>query len=111
MTPESNLELSKCVECGRFQYPPRVLCCYCLSDQLVCGVAGDKGVVLAATLIHYSLEEELAETVPNHIGIVRLDAGPTIFANLESDVQKGDRVVISLKAGFQGRDTFVARPL
>lgn len=111
ITPESNLELSKCAECGRFQYPPRVLCCYCLSDHLVWGVADDKGIVLTDTLVHYSLEEELVKTVPNHIGIVKLDAGPTVFANLERDVQKGDRVMISLQAGFQDLDTFVARSL
>ena len=53
----------------------------------------------------------MTKTVPNHIGIVQMDAGPTIFANLQNDVQKGGKVMISFEAGFQGQDSFVARLL
>ena len=66
------------------------------------------GVVLADTRIHYSLEEQLGKTVPNHIGLIKLDIGPTIFANLEEELTKGDRVMITASPGLNNIETFYA---
>ena len=108
MSDASELKFSKCKECGLFQFPPRDLCCHCLSEAIIWEFVQPVGVVLADTRIHYSLEEELAGTVPNHIGLIKLDIGPTIFANLEEELKKGDRVTISASSGLNNKETFYA---
>ncbi len=106
--PETTIKLSHCQTCNRFQYPPRVLCSYCLSDDIQAQAVEAKGTVLADTAIHFSLEEELMETIPNHIGLVKLDIGPTLFAALEEGVQMGDTVTIRQQSGKADVDSFLA---
>ena len=108
MSDDSLLKFSKCNQCGLFQFPPRDLCSHCLSEAITWESVQPIGVVLADTRIHYSLEEELAETVPNHIGLIKLDIGPTVFANLQEDLNKGDRVMISARPGLNNKETFYA---
>ena len=102
------LKFSKCNQCGLFQFPPRDLCSHCLSEAIIWESVQPIGVVLADTRIHYSLEEQLQKTVPNHIGLIKLDIGPTIFANPEEELKKGDRVMISVSPGLNNKETFYA---
>jgi uncharacterized OB-fold protein len=108
MSDDSFLKFSKCNQCGLFQFPPRDLCSHCLSEEITWKSVLPLGVVLADTRIHYSLEEQFEETVPNHIGLIKLDIGPTIFANLEEELKKGDKVMISASPGLNDKETFYA---
>ena len=108
MSDYSLLKFSKCEQCGLFQFPPRDLCSHCLSEAIIWESVQPFGVVLADTRIHYSLEEQLQKTVPNHIGLIKLDIGPTIFANLEEELKKGDRVMITASPGLNNKETFYA---
>jgi len=64
--------------------------------------------VLADTRIHYSLEEEITKTVPNHIGLIKLDIGPIVFANLAEELKKGDKVMITASSGLNNKEIFYA---
>ena len=108
MSDKSKLKLSKCKQCSMFQFPPRELCSHCLSEDLTWEVIDPYGVVIAETLIHYSLEAPLEKTLPNHIGLIKTDIGPTLFANLHEELKKGDRVKISADPGFNNRESYYA---
>ena len=108
MSDKSKLKLSKCKQCRIFQFPPRDLCSHCLSEDLTWEVIEPYGVVIAETLIHYSLEAALEKSLPNHIGLIKTDIGPTIFANLHEELKKGDRAMISICTGFNNRETYYA---
>ncbi len=109
MSDESKLKFSKCNQCGLFQFPPRDLCSNCLSEAIIWELIQPCGVIIAETSIHYSLEEQLEKTLPNHIGLIKLDIGPTIFANLDENMKKRDRVMITARPGFNNRETYYAR--
>lgn len=111
MPTEYKLKLSKCTKCGWMQYPPRQLCSNCLSDDLTEQDTKPVGKVIAATLLHYSFEESLQSTLPNYIGLIKLDVGPILFSNLEKTIAKNDRVTLTVKAGLDNKDTFWAKHL
>ncbi len=97
------LALQHCRACGAVQYPPRELCAACLSDTLEWRVTDDgQGEVLAATVLHHSFEPASAAALPLRVGLVRLDAGPTVVCFLDEGCIAGMRDSITAKPDSAG---------
>lgn len=79
---KGRFELQVCQHCSAVQYPARAACHECLSDQLVWTQQSGEGELLARTVLHHSFEPYFRERLPWTIGMIKLDAGPTVIAHL-----------------------------
>jgi len=83
---EGRFELQACEDCGAVQYPPREACHKCLSPRLRWQQQGGDGVLLSSTTLHHSNDMYFRERLPWRLGLVHLDAGPTLMVHLHGDV-------------------------
>ncbi len=83
---EGRFELQACADCGAVQYPPREACCQCLSSRLRWRKQSGEGRLLSATTLHHSNDLFFRERLPWRLGLVRLDAGPTLMVHLHGEV-------------------------
>jgi NAD(P)-dependent dehydrogenase (short-subunit alcohol dehydrogenase family)/uncharacterized OB-fold protein len=83
---EGRFELQVCRRCSAVQYPPRDACHRCLSPQLEWTLQTGEGDLLSETVLHHSNDPFYRERLPWRLGLVRLDAGPTVIVHLHGDV-------------------------
>jgi NAD(P)-dependent dehydrogenase (short-subunit alcohol dehydrogenase family)/uncharacterized OB-fold protein len=78
-------ELQVCRDCGTVQYPPREACHVCLSLRLVWTPQDGAGELISETRIRHGLELYFRERAPWRLGVVKLDAGPIVVAQVHGD--------------------------
>jgi len=83
---EGRFELQACADCGAVQYPPREACCKCLSVRLRWREQPGEGTLLSTTTLHHSNDLFFRERLPWRLGLVHLDAGPTLMVHLHGEV-------------------------
>ncbi len=83
---EGRFELQVCRRCRAVQYPPRDACHRCLSPQLKWTPQNGAGELLSETVLHHSNDPFYRERLPWRLGLVHLDAGPTVIVHLHGDV-------------------------
>ena len=83
---EGRFELQVCQRCQAVQYPPRDACHRCLSSLLKWTTQAGTGELLSETVLHHSNDSFYRERLPWRLGLVRLDAGPTVIVHLHGDV-------------------------
>ncbi|MDQ6627526.1 MAG: SDR family NAD(P)-dependent oxidoreductase [Pseudomonadota bacterium] len=83
---EGRFELQVCQRCRAVQYPPRDACHRCLSPELTWTAQSGAGELLSETVLHHSNDPFYRERLPWRLGLVRLDAGPTLIVHLHGDV-------------------------
>jgi NAD(P)-dependent dehydrogenase (short-subunit alcohol dehydrogenase family)/uncharacterized OB-fold protein len=105
-------ELQVCADCGAVQYPPRETCHRCLSDRLPWTDQSGSGELIAETTVHLSQDAYFRERSPWRMGMVRLDAGPTLLAHLPAaGVCAPSRVRVGAKLDKSGQGVLVAFPI
>ena len=102
------LRLQCCATCGTLQYPSRELCASCLADTLEYTDSSNLGEVLATTELHHSHEPAFRSHLPLHVGLVRLDAGPTTVCFLAPNSTPGTRVQVTATIDSTGRQILTA---
>jgi uncharacterized OB-fold protein len=109
---DGKLALQLCAACGMVQYPPRELCSVCLTDELEWRVTdAEGGEVLAATVLHRSHEAAFRNALPLRVGLVRLDAGPSVVCFLHDDGDAGTRVRVTARIDDGSHTVLTARPV
>ncbi|MCE9657584.1 MAG: SDR family NAD(P)-dependent oxidoreductase [Burkholderiales bacterium] len=83
---EGRFELQVCKRCQAVQYPPRDACHRCLSPELKWTAQSGAGALLSETVLHHSNDPFYRERLPWRLGLVRLDAGPSVIVHLHGDV-------------------------
>jgi NAD(P)-dependent dehydrogenase (short-subunit alcohol dehydrogenase family)/uncharacterized OB-fold protein len=83
---EGRFELQVCKDCQAVQYPPREACHRCLSPRLNWREQDGRGQLLATTTLHHSNDLFFRERLPWRLGLVKLDAGPTLMVHLHGEV-------------------------
>jgi NAD(P)-dependent dehydrogenase (short-subunit alcohol dehydrogenase family)/uncharacterized OB-fold protein len=83
---EGRFALQVCRDCLAVQYPPREACHRCLSVRLDWRQQKGAGELIAQTTLHHSNDLFFRERLPWRLGMVRLDAGPTVVAHLHGDL-------------------------
>jgi len=80
------LMASRCVKCGELHVPPRALCPFCHGEDMEWVQMSGKGTLVAFTTIHIAptamIEAGYGRDNPYCTGIVRLQEGPTISAQI-----------------------------
>lgn len=104
-------ELQTCLACGAVQYPPREACHSCLSGELEWRFQDGAGELIAETTIHHSNDSFFRERLPWHLGMVRLDAGPTVVVHLHGACGPApSRVRVHTRLDKAGQGVLVAFP-
>jgi len=80
-------ELQQCADCGAVLYPPREACAQCASVRLRWRAQSGAGWLIAGTTLHHSNDLFFRERLPWRLGLVKLDAGPTLMVHLHRDVE------------------------
>ncbi len=83
---EGRFELQVCQECAAVQYPPREACHRCLSPRLKWKPQTGEGRLLSTTTLHHSNDLFFRERLPWRLGMVHLDAGPSLMVHLHGEV-------------------------
>ncbi|RRH91336.1 SDR family NAD(P)-dependent oxidoreductase [Variovorax beijingensis] len=109
---EGRFELQTCEQCGTVQYPPREVCHKCLSASLRWRAQGGEGELLGSTTLHHSNDLFFRERLPWRLGLVHLDAGPTLMVHLHGEV--GDapqRVRVGARLDRAGQAVLIGFPI
>ncbi|MGA1080207.1 MAG: SDR family NAD(P)-dependent oxidoreductase [Steroidobacteraceae bacterium] len=83
---EGRFELQVCRDCNAVQYPPREACHRCLGLRLAWREQPAGGTLISQTLLRHSNDLYFRERMPWRLGMVRLDAGPTVVVHLHEEV-------------------------
>ncbi|MGR4868052.1 SDR family NAD(P)-dependent oxidoreductase [Variovorax sp. LARHSF232] len=108
---EGRFELQVCDDCGTVQYPPREACHKCLSAALRWRAQSGEGALISSTTLHHSNDLFFRERLPWRLGLVHLDAGPTVVVHLHGEV--GDaptRVRVGARLDRAGQAVLIGFP-
>jgi len=108
---EGRFELQTCDDCGTVQYPPREVCHKCLSAALRWRQQSGEGELLGSPTLQHSNHLFCRERLPSRLGLVHLDAGPTLMVHLHGEV--GDapqRVRVGARLDRAGQAVLIAFP-
>lgn len=109
---EGRFELQECQECSAVQYPPRDACHRCLSPTLKWRPQPGEGTLLGHTTLHHSNDLFFRERLPWRLGLVQLDAGPSVLVHLHGEV--GDapaRVHVGARLDRAGQAVLIGFPV
>ncbi|MGO4390111.1 SDR family NAD(P)-dependent oxidoreductase [Variovorax sp. M-6] len=108
---EGRFELQTCEDCGAVQYPPREACHKCLSPHLHWREQGGEGELLSSTTLHHSNDLFFRERLPWRLGLVHLDAGPTLMVHLHGEVGEAPaRVRVGARLDRAGQAVLIGFP-
>ncbi len=108
-TAAGSFRLQVCDQCNLVQYPPQEFCSHCLTDVLSWETVSPMGKVLSWTSAWASNNGFFKEKLPLHIGLVKLDCGPVMFAYLTAScLQTGSRVQVTGNPDKSGQSVFLA---
>jgi len=108
---EGRFELQVCKDCDSVQYPPREACHCCLSPRLQWRAQSGEGQLLATTTLHHSNDLFFRERLPWRMGLIQLDAGPSVLVHLLGEV--GDapaRVKVGARLDRAGQAVLIGFP-
>lgn len=104
-------ELQVCTDCGCVQYPPREACGQCLSVDLKWQAQNGAGNLLSSTTLHHSNDLYFRDRLPWRLGLVQLDAGPTVMTHLHGEVgQAPVRVQVGARLDRAGQAVLITYP-
>jgi NAD(P)-dependent dehydrogenase (short-subunit alcohol dehydrogenase family)/uncharacterized OB-fold protein len=105
-------ELQECRDCNAVQYPPRDACYHCLSTRLAWRSQSGMGNLLSETVLHHSNHPYFRERLPWRVGLVHLDAGPSVVAHVHGRASPAPaRVQVGARIDPGGRAALIAMPL
>ena len=108
---EGRFELQTCQDCGTVQYPPREACHKCLSQQLPWREQSGDGELISTTILHHSNDLFFRERLPWRLGLVHLDAGPTLMVHLHGEVVEAPaRVRVGARLDRAGQAVLIGMP-
>ena len=108
---EGRFDLQVCGCCGAVQYPPREACHRCVSDDLRWQPQSGAGQLLATTTLDHSNDLYFRERLPWPLGMVQLDAGPSVMVHLHGEVGPAPcRVRVGVRLDRAGQAVLIGFP-
>jgi uncharacterized OB-fold protein len=105
----ARFELQRCTQCGSVQYPPREACHRCLSVDLQWTLQPGTGQLIAETRLFHSHEPYFRQYLPLRVGLVRLDAGPSLVTHVQQSVPAAPAAVqITARLDKAGQAALIA---
>ncbi len=101
--------LPVCENCAAIQYPPREICHVCLHDELQWQEISTAGKIIGSTQLNASTSAFFRQHLPHPVALVKLDAGPIVYAHLASTQLKiDDKVKLLNRTDISGNGVYVA---
>ncbi len=107
---EGRLLFQRCRSCGEPVFHPRPACPYCLSDDLAWEQSEGKGEIYSFTTQYVPLHQSGQAFEPRNLGIVNLDEGFHMFAEITAGPEADLRIGQKVKVWFDDRGGGVALP-
>lgn len=105
---EGRFELQVCADCSTVQYPPREACLRCSSPHLQWRVQAGTGQLMAETRLDHSNDLYFRERLPWRLGMVQLDAGPSVMVYLHEKVASSpSRVTVHARLDRSGQAVLI----
>lgn len=79
---DHRLSIQKCRQCGRFRFPPRVVCPHCMSLESEWVEVKGTGTVYSFTIVHHAYTPAYESEVPYVVAIVELEEGVRLITNI-----------------------------
>ena len=76
------LRLQRCGACGRYWFPPGLVCPECLSDDWEWALTSGRGQVFSFVVMHRVYHKGFANDVPYPVALIELEEGPHFLSNL-----------------------------
>lgn len=109
---EGRFALQVCADCAAVQYPPREACVRCLSTALRWRAQDGEGLLLATTTLRHSNDLFFRERLPWRVGVVQLDAGPSLIVHLHGEVgEPPARVRVGARLDRAGQAVLIGLPV
>ncbi len=106
---EHTLLIQRCTSCGTLRHPPLPACGNCRSLDWDTVTASGRGTLYSFVVVHYPKVPSFDYPLP--IGLVELEEGTRVVANIEG-VEPGDLVVgLALEAHFVDFDDELSLPV
>ena len=106
---EGRIGLSRCRRCGR-SFLPRAVCPFCFALDPEPVVAAGRGSVYSFTVCHRAGVPGFESEVPYTIGLIELDEGVRMLANIVSVDPGAVSIGMPVKAVFEDRGEGLAVP-
>lgn len=81
-TKRHELLIQKCQDCQKFVFYPKVICPFCLSDNLEWIKASGRGKIYSYMVVYSYQPQAFAEDVPYVVAIIDLDEGVRMMSNV-----------------------------
>jgi NAD(P)-dependent dehydrogenase (short-subunit alcohol dehydrogenase family)/uncharacterized OB-fold protein len=108
---EGRFELQVCKDCSAVQYPPREACHRCLSPRLQWRAQSGDGQLLGVTTLHHSNDPFFRERLPWRLGLVQLDAGPSVIVHLHGEAGEApSKVKVGARLDRAGQAVLIGFP-
>jgi uncharacterized protein len=107
---EGRLLFQRCRSCSEPVFHPRPACPYCLSDDLAWEQSKGQGEIYSFTTQHVSLHQRGGLFEPRHLGIVCLDEGFHMFAEIKTEPQAKLSIGQRVRVWFDDRGDGVTLP-
>jgi len=103
---EQRLEFQRCEKCQHIQFPPRVQCSKCWSDEITPFNCSGNGVIESVTIVERAPLPQFRDKVPYAVVAVATAEGPRMITNLVGegalDARIGDAVTVCFEADANG---------
>jgi len=111
---EGRLTTTKCKNCGKLLWPPRIICSECLSDELEWVDLGTVGELYGFTEVRLGAPLGFVDDVPFCVGLVKI-GGLLISARIDDakyeDLKIGDKVGLKVVELDDGRVFYRFAPI
>lgn len=98
---EHKLRVQKCSQCGRFRFPPRAICPYCMSLDSEWTEAKGKGKVYSFTVVHRPYTPAFEHELPYVVAIVELEEGIYLITNIVGCKPEEVKIGMEVEASFE----------
>jgi len=111
---EGRLTTTKCKNCGKLLWPPRIMCSECLSDELEWVDLGTVGEIYGFTEVRLGAPLGFVDDVPFCVGLVKI-GGLLVSARIDDakyeDLKIGDKVGLKVVELEDGRVFYRFTPM
>lgn len=102
---DEKLLFQYCEDCDKFIYYPRIICPYCMGEDLSWEESSGKGKVYSYTVVRYG-PPGYGEDVPYIAALIEMEEGVRMISNVIDCNPDNIHCDMAVKVVFKQRDTF-----
>jgi len=106
-----DLRFQRCLTCGAWRHPPRVLCAVCGSSRWSWEPSSGRGQVFTWTVVHQAMHPAFADAVPYAVIVVETTEGVRVVSNLLDAGNDALRLGLPVEVDYQRLDDELTLPM